>query len=117
MEIITPKNLTQELLRLSRLLDEAHDELIKQSHEWAVRENEYRLAKASAHLASSGTVDERRAYCDKATSQERLAAHLAEGLKVAALEAVRSRRAQLSALQSVGNAVRSEIEMAGRYSA
>lgn len=114
-EQITPRQLTDELLRLSKLLDEAHDELVTRTKEWSELEDAYRLARATSYIASSGTVGERTAYQDKATSRERRAAHLAEGLKVAALEAVRSRRAQLSAIQTLCAAVRSEIEMGSRY--
>lgn len=113
-ELITPQMLQTEMIRLSSEIDQAHASLVSLSHEWAEAENAYRLAKAVAFLASSGTVGERQAYCDKATSSERLRAHKAEALKVAALENVRNRRAQLSALQSVAHAVRSEVEMAGR---
>lgn len=113
---VTPRELVAEMIRLSSLLDEAHEELVRRSHEAAVSEDKYRCAKAVSFLASSGTVGERTAYQDKATSSERQAAHLAESLKVAALEMVRSRRTQLSCLQSIGAAVRSELEMAGRYS-
>lgn len=107
-------DLTAEMLRLSRALDVAHDDLIRRSNEWARVENEYRKARANTYLATSGTVAEREARVDKAVEGERYAAHLADGLKVAALEKVRSLRAQLSACQSVANAVRSDVEMAGR---
>lgn len=116
-DVITPADLNQELLRLSRLIDEAQEELISRSHEWAEAENTYRLAKANAFLASSGTVDARKAAVDKATSRERMDAHLSDALRVAALENVRNRRQQINALQSVAAAVRSESELAGRHTA
>lgn len=113
--MITPRELVDEMIRLSRELDSAHDRLVSKSEEWAQLENDYRLAKATAFLAATGrTVEEKKAHADQATSQQRVKAHAAEGLKVAALEKVRSLRAQLSALQSVSSSVRSEIEMAGR---
>jgi hypothetical protein len=105
-------DLIAEMTRLSSRLDDAHAELVHRSYEWAKSENKYRLARANSYLASSGTVAEREARVDKATDTERLEAHTAEALKVAALESVRSVRAQLSACQSVANAVRSEMEMA-----
>lgn len=113
-DLVTPADLRAEMLRLSRELDAAHDSLVKASHDWARAENEYRLAKANSYLTSSGTVDARKAQVDKTTSGERVQAHTAEALKVAALENVRNKRAQLSALQSVAHAVRSEVEMSGR---
>lgn len=114
-DVTTPRHLVDEMLRLSRSLDEAQATLEKASRDWARQENEYRKAKANAYLASSGTVDARKAAVDKATDQERHDAHLADALRVAALENVRNRRAQLSALQSIANAVKSEVEMSGRY--
>jgi hypothetical protein len=113
-DFITPAQLNSEMIRLSRDLDVAHQELVDQSHAWAKSEGKYRLAKANAYLASTGTVQARQAHVDKVTDSERIEAHLSDALRVAALERVRNVRAQLSALQSVANAVRSEVEMAGR---
>lgn len=114
--VITPAMLTQEMLRLSKLLDQAHDELVAASHTAAEKEAEYRLLRAKAFTRASGkTVGDREAQALLQCGPEMQAAHLAESLKVAALERVRSIRAQLSACQSVATAVRSEVEMAGRY--
>lgn len=113
-ELFTPRDLTNEMIRLSRRLDSDHESLTQASHDYAAAENAYRMARAQAYLRSKGTVDERRSFVDLETENQRIAAHTTEGLKVAALERVRSTRAQLSALQSVANAVRSEVEMAGR---
>lgn len=111
---VTPRELNAEMMRLSNLLDVRHQELIDVSHRWATSEDTYRLAKANAYLAATGTVQERQARVDKATSVERKEAHLAESLKKAAEFAIRNAQIQLSALQTVANAVRSEVEMAGR---
>jgi len=106
------QRITDELLRLSGLLDDALGYLRKVTQQWAAAEDAYRVAHARAYLASEGTAGERKATADLATSDERRAAHLAEGMRSAAVEAVRSRRAQLSAWQTIGNAVRAEIELA-----
>lgn len=108
----TPAQLAEELLNRSRLLDAAHDELRRCSYEYASAENAYRKAKALAYLAADGPVAQREAVVDTKCESERYHAHLAEGLRSAALEAVRSHRAQLSAIQSLMNAVRSELELA-----
>ncbi len=108
----TPGDLVAEMLRLSARLDQALAFFYDQSQEWAVAEDAYRSAKARAYLASDGTVPARNAQVDEACAVERQRAHLADAMRQAALEAVRSRRAQLSACQSVANAVRSEVEMA-----
>lgn len=100
------------MISLSRSLDEALSYLRQMASEYAVAEDKYRMAKATSYLEAAGTVDARRAQVDLATSTERVAAHIAEGMKQAALEAVRSRRQQLSALQSLLSAHRAEAEFA-----
>ena len=112
MSDITPRQLIEMMLQASRELDAAQAELTAATREAARAENEYRKARASAFLATSGTVGEREAHTDKATDRERYAAHLADGLRTAALEAVRNRRTQLSVLQTVANAVREEAALA-----
>lgn len=111
----TPRELNAELLRLSRSLDEAQRDLEHLVREHAEAENAYHRARASAYLQTpDGTVAEREARVDLATADERHAAHLAEGLSRAALESVRSRRVQLSSLQTLANSVREEAKLA-RY--
>lgn len=99
--------------RLSGLLDDALAFLKRQTADYAEAEDAYRMARARAYLESAGTVDERKSAADLATSEQRQRAHLTDGMRQAALEAVRSRRAQISALQSLLNAYRAEAELAG----
>lgn len=108
--MLTPADLQSEMIRLSRLLDQGIDYLTEAAVEYAETDNAYRMARAKALLESEGTVSERNAQADLATSKERVAARLADGMKQAALEAVRSRRQQLSALQSLAAAYRAEVE-------
>lgn len=108
-EVTDLKGLTDEMLRLSRSLDEAQAELARCVRDEADADRSFRLAKANAYLATSGTVGEREAAVDKTIADERHRAHLAEGLTKSALEAVRSRRTQLSVLQSVAGAVKEEL--------
>lgn len=112
MTDLTPAQLVAHLLDRSRQLDAAHDELRRCSYEFAQAENAYRKAKALAYLAAEGPVAERQAIVDSKCESERYHAHLAEGLRSAALECVRSQRAQLTALQTIMNATRSELELA-----
>lgn len=105
----TVSQMNAELTRLSRRLDEVQADLVKAVHEEARAEHEFRKARAHAYLATSGTVGEREASVDKSTADERYQAHLAAGLAKAQLEAVRSLRGQLSALQTMAGAVREEL--------
>ena len=107
---MNPTEAAAEMQRLSHLLDKGLQGMRDQAHEYAESEDAYRCAHASAYLTSVGTAGERKASADLATSVERRRAHLAEGMLKAATEAVRSRRAQISALQSLLNAHRAEAE-------
>jgi len=102
-----------EMMRLSRLIDAGVAELIKQAREYAEAENAYRKAKSIAwFMAPAGdTVKSKEAYVDRECEKERGRRLLAEGMRLAALEAVRSRRAQLSSLQSISNAIRAEADV------
>ncbi len=108
----TTQDLNAELIRLSRKLDEAHAELVKQARAYADAEHAYRLARSSAFLSSSGTVGEREAHTDQATAGVRRDRDLAEGLKQSALEAVRSLRGQMSATQTIAGSLKAEMELA-----
>lgn len=109
---MTPLEAADEMRRLSMLLDAALEYLKEQTREYAVAEDGYRMAHATAYLAADGPAHERKARADSKTSKERQRAHLADGMRQAALEAVRSRRAQISALQSLLTAHRAEAEFA-----
>lgn len=106
-------DLTTEMVRYSHLLDEALGFLKVKVKEYAEAEQEYRKAKAQAWVqAPEGTVPEREAYVQGHTSDLRFKRDLADGMRQAGLEAVRSRRSQLSALQTLANAHRAEAELA-----
>lgn len=108
--------LTSEMLRLSTILDKGIAALSKAGRDVATAENVYRQAVSEAWVkAPEGTVPQREAWVNGQTAEKRLERDLADAERQAALEAVRSRRTQLSALQTVANAVRAEAEI-GRYS-
>jgi hypothetical protein len=106
-----------EMRRLSGRLDESLEELRQQAFEKAHKEAIYRQAKAEAWTRYSMMpflAREKEALVNAEVRQEGEARDIAAGLKEAALESVRSRRAQLSALQSLLAGYRAEAEMA-RY--
>lgn len=110
---MTSAELIAEAMRLSGLLDDALSYLRRQTVEYASSENAYRKAKAEAWLkCPSGTVPEREAAVNAAVADQRQVRDLADGMRQAALEAVRSRRAQISALQSMLNAQKAEADFA-----
>lgn len=109
--------LPEEMARLARLLDKGLEALRDQSTEFAEAERSYRQAKATAWVEvlaalPKGTVPEREAWVNGATADARYRRDLAEGMRQAALESVRSRRGQISALQTMLNADRAEADFA-----
>jgi hypothetical protein len=105
--------LTAEAWRLSGLIDKGVTALREAGVAYAEAEHAYRSAKAMAYLETeSGTVAEREAHVYALVGELARDRDLADGQKMAALEGVRSRRAQLSAIQSVLAAYRAESELA-----
>jgi hypothetical protein len=107
-----PADLVRMMIEAARDLEQAQDELIAATHKHSEADRRYRQARATAYLASSGTVGERESYVAKSCDEETYAAHLAEGLAKAAMEQVRNRRQVLSSLQSIAAAVKAEAEFA-----
>jgi hypothetical protein len=119
---------SQRLIALSRDLRQASADLESQARGYALAERLYRMERARAYLQAKGkTVGEREANVDLApiTGDERISPNerrsepdtvsdlryrrdLAEGLKVAALERVRSARQEVSALQSLASLAKEE---------
>jgi hypothetical protein len=105
--------MAEELRRRSKLLDDALSYLARQVKEYAEAERAYRESKARAWVeAPEGTAGAKDAWVGGVTAEKRKARDLADGMRQAGLEAVRSRRAQLSAWQSLAAMERSEMELA-----
>lgn len=100
--------------RLNGLLDDALAFGKRMVREYAEAEAAYREAKSYAWVQSDGDLlaKQREAWVDAATAQKRKARDIAEGMKQMALEAIRSRRAQISALQTLANVEKAEMELA-----
>lgn len=105
-------DLVVEAQRLSGLLDKGIAALREASVRHAQSDHAYRKARAIAYLQAAGTVAEREAHADIQTSEGRLDRDLAAAEAEAAREAVRARRTQLSAVQSLLTAHRAEAEFA-----
>ena len=111
--------LNEQLIAASRALDGSLKFLEDSVADFATAERAYRKAKAEAYLRSSGkNVQEREAnaeecrFGDETLGDIRYRRDLAEGLKMAALEGVRSRRTQLSAIQTLASLSKAEAEFA-----
>lgn len=102
-----------EVRRLSKLLDAGLEVLRETAESLALAESEYRKAKALAWVNNTeGTAKEREAKVDSDTADLRYKRDVADGVRRAALESVRARATQISALQSLLAAYRSEAEFA-----
>lgn len=101
--------------RLSDLLDAGLKAVRDQTHAYATAEKNYRQTRAAAWVevkTLTMLAKEKEDEVDARSADARYARDLADGMRQAALEAVRSRRAQLSALQSLLGAHRAEAEFA-----
>lgn len=102
---------SDEMARLSGLLDDALRYAADQVKQYASSEGSYRRSKAVAWTeVPDGIAAAKAAWVDAATSVEREARDLADGMRQIGLEAIRARRAQLSALQSLLAVHRAEAE-------
>lgn len=112
---MTPAEAAEEMRRLSTQLDKGLSALREAGDDLANAEHAYRHARARAWLEldlTGTTAKEKEDLVNAATADARLGRDSADGLRQAALEAVRSRRTQISALQSLLAADRAEAEFA-----
>lgn len=102
--------LVQEARRLSALIDNGVKALTHAANDVAEAEHAYRLARAQAWHKTEGTAKQREDDVNALTAGERRVRDLADAGRMSALEALRSRRQQLSSVQSIAAAFRSEAE-------
>ena len=119
---MNPAEAATEMRRLSRLIDAGIEAMREQSVALAQAENAYRKAKAEAWVRCPNddpgtkagerewTAARREAWVNGQTADLRQQRDLADAMRQAALEAVRARRAQLSAWQTLVNADTAEAQ-------
>lgn len=98
-----------QVRHFSDLIDKGIGAIRDETARYAEAERDYRKAKAEAWVIARAEhpemlAKEREAWVDAQTADARYLRDLAEGVRQAALEAVRSRRGQLSACQTLANA-------------
>lgn len=109
---MTLTEIIHESERFSRLIDAGIESMVSASKDMAHAEHALRVATAKAWaVAPSGTVPFKEAWVEAETADQKLAFDMGETQRYNALEAVRSRRAQLSAIQSIMAAYRAEAEL------
>ena len=100
-----------EALRLCRLIDQGVAAMVNAGEQLAVAEHNYRKARAVAwDEITDGTAGHREALVDGTTADLRMIRDKAEAARRGAIEAVRARQGQLSALQTLMSAYRAEAE-------
>jgi hypothetical protein len=108
---VTLDEMVKEARRLSRQLDNGLDVLRSTVEECAEAERMYRKGRALCWLEAEGpTAAAKEAWVDAETADLRFERDVQEGLKRAAIESVRARAQQISLLQSMLSAHRSEAE-------
>jgi hypothetical protein len=107
---VTTEKLMSEMWRLSDEIEAALTHLRETSHAYAVAEHEYRQARSYAWMRTHGTISDREAQVEMRCGDLRHERDLTDNLRTSAMESLRSRRAQLSALQSLMGAMRAEAE-------
>ena len=109
---MTLDEMSVEFARLSGLLTEGLAAMRHLAEELADAENEYRKQRSLAWPQTSGTAKEREDAVNAMSADARKRRDLAEYMRVAAIESVRSRRTQISALQTLLNAHQAEAQFA-----
>lgn len=120
----TTADMYARAMHFSELIDAGIAAMRDLSEKYAQAEADYRKAKAEKWVQCPNddagvkagerewTAARREAWVNAQTADLRYQRDLAEAMKQSALEAVRSRRAQLSAIQTFANAERAEAEFA-----
>jgi hypothetical protein len=110
--VTTTYDLNNQLIEAAAELRQAQADLETRARDAAAADRNWRQERANAYARTEGTVAEREAQVEIVTGDRRYAAKLSEDLRVAALENVRSRRAILSAQQTLSNVEREALALA-----
>lgn len=117
-ELVTSRDLIQEMLAASREIDTVIDGLRMKAQAAAEAERAYRKGRAEAWVtAPDGLAKFREDAINAVTADLRFARDLATDLKQVEFERLRVLKARLSVLQTISNSVRDEVGLAGRYGA
>lgn len=109
MRQIHPDDAVRGIIEAVERLDTAIEESMKWARKYGEAEHAYRLGKAKAYLEiRGGTIPERKARALVGLADEHREATIAGAMWEASKEAQRSRRAELSAAQSINNSARED---------
>lgn len=109
----TPNSVVHRLAELSRMLDEATEEIGVLDEEAVRAKSRYQVAYADAYLRHSGPQPQRKEFATRRCADELLAYDLAAAKSRACLERIRTLRVQIEIGRSLNAAVRSEWAATG----
>ena len=119
MSVVTPAQIEARLKDLSRLIDEAHDELVEAEHFYHTRKAEYEIAMAKIRLELSSkssptgknyTVGEREDMALMQNAHIHTAVAEAEAIVKANRANVARLRIQVDIARSIGTSVRTGMD-------
>lgn len=107
------QEVVKRLMELSRLLDQATDEIAKLDHDFTVKKAAYEKAFAYAFLTSEGSMDLRKYMATDKCKDEKFDMEIADQLVRACKERINTLRAQISIGQSLSAAIRQQFSAEG----
>lgn len=111
--MMTPSEIAQNLINLSRQLDDLVQEYKTQQHAAAVAKRDSVKAEAVAYLAAEGPVEERKRQAALAASDAVFQADLTERQVIATREAIRALHIRIEVGRTLSATTRDEMKMLG----
>lgn len=113
-DLIPPNELAVELMRLSEELAKAHDDTVQSAHDYAQAERDHTIAYAKARASAEGRdADTRKANAEDECAEQKYMKTLRDLLRQSCRDQETNLRQQMSALQTVAQTVKHEIDMGG----
>lgn len=110
---VTPAEVMRGLIEIARDLNAATEELAELDLKAVEAKGRYEVARATAFLTTSGTVEDRKTKALLATEAERQEAEIAEALVRACKERIRTLHARVEVGRSLGTGLRAEMNTLG----
>lgn len=112
MNDLTPNAIAQNLIKLSRDLDETIERFRDVEQAAAEAKRDAEAAYARAYLTSEGPVEERKQKAIEATADHRFAADITDREVAACKEAIKALHARIEVGRTLASNVRAEVSLA-----
>lgn len=107
------QEVVKRLMELSRMLDQATEEIAKLDHDYTVKKAVYEKAFANAFLTSTGSMDLRKHEATAQCADAKFEMEIADQLVRACKERINTLRSQISIGQSLSAAIRQQFSAEG----